>query len=470
MKSSSDWSEFDSILGEGGSSSSSTSTTPTPSVRTAVLTLPRTFDTAKAQQQVNFVSTAVVEEPTTEEVEQAIGEMSRSDYEAMLNDDFDESAYYQTEGDDQFVGQMQMEEYVHPNDRKGNPITEMFREGSYNALLFKVGVPIIFSIWGLSKAVTKVRGEYWGKEEGILQSYAQEMVYHDGDFEELRLCHETYRTKMRFFPGNSKQKMITAFLTYHAKKVTVSPKAISGLSYVFSLYKYTESEAAAVLVDVAESLVSKPASSGKLLFFGTRILKSKEAKAALKPIRKKLYGDKSVIDAAQKLKSKEAKAALKPIRKKLYGDKSVIDAAQKLIAESSYKATITAGGKEQTELTVGWEVLGLKKERAQEMYDLMEMEGFLTLREQIRGAGLSLDERNNLPDAKDRPGGEEVKEEEETAMAQECGQCGYTMFVAKGREFKFFGEGFVCPGCGAAKDQFVGRIPGQDADGDDDEE
>eukprot|EP00592_Proboscia_alata_P010455 CAMPEP_0194361544 /NCGR_PEP_ID=MMETSP0174-20130528/9109_1 /TAXON_ID=216777 /ORGANISM="Proboscia alata, Strain PI-D3" /LENGTH=441 /DNA_ID=CAMNT_0039133799 /DNA_START=258 /DNA_END=1583 /DNA_ORIENTATION=- len=441
MKSSSDWSEFDSILGEGGSSSSSTSTTPTPSVRTAVLTLPRTFDTAKAQQQVNFVSTAVVEEPTTEEVEQAIGEMSRSDYEAMLNDDFDESAYYQTEGDDQFVGQMQMEEYVHPNDRKGNPITEMFREGSYNALLFKVGVPIIFSIWGLSKAVTKVRGEYWGKEEGILQSYAQEMVYHDGDFEELRLCHETYRTKMRFFPGNSKQKMITAFLTYHAKKVTVSPKAISGLSYVFSLYKYTESEAAAVLVDVAESLVSKPASSGKLLFFGTRILKSKEAKAALKPIRKKLYGDKSVIDAAQKL-----------------------------IAESSYKATITAGGKEQTELTVGWEVLGLKKERAQEMYDLMEMEGFLTLREQIRGAGLSLDERNNLPDAKDRPGGEEKKEEEETAMAQECGQCGYTMFVAKGREFKFFGEGFVCPGCGAAKDQFVGRIPGQDADGDDDEE
>lgn len=31
----------------------------------------------------------------------------------------------------------------------------------------------------------------------------------------------------------------------------------------------------------------------------------------------------------------------------------------------------------------------------------------------------------------------------------------YTMFVAKGREFKFFGDGFKCPECGAGKNKFT---------------
>lgn len=39
----------------------------------------------------------------------------------------------------------------------------------------------------------------------------------------------------------------------------------------------------------------------------------------------------------------------------------------------------------------------------------------------------------------------------------ECGECGYTLFIAQGRETKFFGEGFRCPECGASKDKFNAR-------------
>lgn len=38
----------------------------------------------------------------------------------------------------------------------------------------------------------------------------------------------------------------------------------------------------------------------------------------------------------------------------------------------------------------------------------------------------------------------------------------YKMFVAKGREFKFFGDDFKCPECGAGKNKFT------EADMDDD--
>ena len=41
-----------------------------------------------------------------------------------------------------------------------------------------------------------------------------------------------------------------------------------------------------------------------------------------------------------------------------------------------------------------------------------------------------------------------------TIGAYECGNCGYTLFVAAGREAKFFGTGFVCPECGAKRDEF----------------
>ena len=41
----------------------------------------------------------------------------------------------------------------------------------------------------------------------------------------------------------------------------------------------------------------------------------------------------------------------------------------------------------------------------------------------------------------------------------ECTKCGYVLFPAAGREFKFFGDDFECPGCGAGKDAFVDNGP-----------
>lgn len=46
---------------------------------------------------------------------------------------------------------------------------------------------------------------------------------------------------------------------------------------------------------------------------------------------------------------------------------------------------------------------------------------------------------------------------ESTSNVYECGQCGFTLFVATGRESKFFGTDFKCPECGAAKKEFKSR-------------
>jgi hypothetical protein len=75
----------------------------------------------------------------------------------------------------------------------------------------------------------------------------------------------------------------------------------SSLSYAFSLFKLTEERAAQVLVSLCKQMgTDKISSAGKLLFFGSRILKSPEGKAALTPIKdliKSTYRDATVAES-----------------------------------------------------------------------------------------------------------------------------------------------------------------------------
>lgn len=46
------------------------------------------------------------------------------------------------------------------------------------------------------------------------------------------------------------------------------------------------------------------------------------------------------------------------------------------------------------------------------------------------------------------------EQDEGKMLTVECNDCGYTMFIAKNREFKFFGPTFTCPNCQAPKSRF----------------
>ena len=70
--------------------------------------------------------------------------------------------------------------------------------------------------------------------------------------------------------------------------------------------------------------------------------------------------------------------------------------------------------------------------------------------------------KNQGSPSKDVPVADEDDEDEvddadrgEGTHEYECTKCGYIMFPAAGREFKFYGDDFKCPTCGAGKDSFV---------------
>eukprot|EP00184_Porphyridium_aerugineum_P007448 CAMPEP_0184693968 /NCGR_PEP_ID=MMETSP0313-20130426/2057_1 /TAXON_ID=2792 /ORGANISM="Porphyridium aerugineum, Strain SAG 1380-2" /LENGTH=162 /DNA_ID=CAMNT_0027152163 /DNA_START=395 /DNA_END=883 /DNA_ORIENTATION=+ len=45
-------------------------------------------------------------------------------------------------------------------------------------------------------------------------------------------------------------------------------------------------------------------------------------------------------------------------------------------------------------------------------------------------------------------------EQEKELHVYKCSGCGYELWVARGREFKFFGDNYKCPVCGTGKDGF----------------
>lgn len=113
-------------------------------------------------------------------------------------------------------------------------------------------------------------------------------------------------------------------------------------------------------------------------------------------------------------------------------------------------------------------MLGLDRGTATRIFDDESKEGFMSDRETMYGGqtrkydkyGRQLDEngKNSSPEGAT----EEGRVEESTSNVFECGNCGFTLFIAKGRESKFFGDNFKCPECGAAKEDFITRDEDED--------
>jgi rubredoxin len=128
---------------------------------------------------------------------------------------------------------------------------------------------------------------------------------------------------------------------------------------------------------------------------------------------------------------------------------------------------VLSSGKNQKDLSPGWEVLGLSYEAATQIWENEKKENFMSDRETMYGGqtrkydkdGRQIKEDGKLvnpdearPEDNEPSGGGGV-----TSNVYECGNCGHTLFVAAGRESKFFGDSFTCPECGAPKSDFKAR-------------
>jgi rubredoxin len=435
--SASDGFDFDLILGEGEAATQYMRQQQQSSSRRGrrvanTIALPNDSVAAKV-----LATSAVVAAPAAPSDELADAE------EDLLSQEDELLKYEAARMDEMMEDDIDIHKYTNWKEKKMGrhypSVGELFENQDYLGIMWKWGFPIAAGVAGIGGLGRVVAVTYNTKTVEMVDSYADELIYHDGDFEEMKMCHKDWSKKLTLlkFTGGQKKRMISKYLELYAKKKTVSPQAVSSLSYVFSLYKLTEQQAAKLLCEVAKTLENKPASAGKLLFFGTHILKSPEAKDALQPIQQMLAASYKV------------------------GGDMFVKNSQKAMGEAAYKSAVTLAGKEQLTLTAGWEILGLDQEVAERIFTEATADGFLTEAQKLYG-GLNEHKFSakgiKIDDAGEALNPEEVEADDDddspAGTVFECGECGYTMFPAKGREFKFIPAEFVCPECGAAREKF----------------
>lgn len=87
-------------------------------------------------------------------------------------------------------------------------------------------LPSILAFAGLRWGFNKAAGKVAESKDATLDSFASEMIYHDGDFEEMKLCYSDYSKKLAFMGPTKTNAMLKRYLETYAKKRTVSPQAI----------------------------------------------------------------------------------------------------------------------------------------------------------------------------------------------------------------------------------------------------
>lgn len=426
--------EFEYLLNENGSSDISI----TPRTRRIVKTLNHNH------KKVNLVSSVAV--PVQEETviegfdeNEAESESEASQEEGII------AAERQKKVEIARVKKLKMKE-----PRPASPLQLWFKNSSAPEIASGLIVPTLLLLYGLTKVWNRTSEKVTGNTDEGLASFSNEMIHYIGNFENMEATKNDWSLKLAFLGPVKKKRMLTAYLDKYAERVPISPESISSLSYVFNIFGMKEDKAADVVADLCMDNGTKSvAGAMKLLFCCNQIFESPEAKEKLvsvKKLCKKTYPD---VDEATK--------------------ETMFENSLHTMGLSGYSNLIKEKGETDT-LPAGWQILGLTQEEALAIYEEERNKAFANevdfiyegVEDYYNDSGKRVDDDGNLLDEKD------IKEEAEKAArgeptgpaAQkkdgifECGECSYTLFVAKGRGDKFYGAGFSCPECGCGKDKF----------------
>jgi hypothetical protein len=87
-------------------------------------------------------------------------------------------------------------------------------------------IPSIVVFAGVRWGYNRVSERVTGKADDLLDAFATDMIYHDGDFEEMKMCHADFTKKLMWLGPSKTQTMLKKYLELYSKKRTVSPQAI----------------------------------------------------------------------------------------------------------------------------------------------------------------------------------------------------------------------------------------------------
>lgn len=264
------------------------------------------------------------------------------------------------------------------------------------------------------------------RQEDLVDEYGQVVVLYGNTPDTKREITSEYKRKLG--PGILRGAMFSSYLHTLIAEKTVVPSTIQDVSIIKALLKISDDKAVKMINSLATTLQEAPSLLGKLLFIAERIVSP---------------------DHVQRL-------SLVPLFP--YSATTVAD-LQRNMLERCYREfvneQIDANDLEEPPMAAA-AALRLEPTDAKELFDGVVLARIRQKEKEAAAIAAAEAEEGSKPDVAelDYPArsGQPAKA---SVHAYQCSDCGYTLFPAAGREFKFYGDDFVCPACGAPKDKFV---------------
>lgn len=164
----------------------------------------------KNSLQISSVAAAI---NTEEEVDEEYA-MSDADEEDMVA----QSTSGEFEGDTKLVSFQE--------SQGTNKFSKWLSQADFQEVVWTLFVPSLLAFAGLKWGLGKVNTNLSAKAETMLESFANEMIYHDGNNEEMSLCKLDWDGRLTWLGPTKKKRMLTVYLEDYTKRKPVSPQAI----------------------------------------------------------------------------------------------------------------------------------------------------------------------------------------------------------------------------------------------------
>jgi len=306
---------------------------------------------------------------------------------------------------------------------------------------------------------------YKQRQSTLLDEFAATMVFHLGDEAEMRAAYSLFKSQLG--PGRFTGRMFTVFLTALARDAPIGATAVTNLRTAISIFRLSDDAAAAKLLEEsAVELERQPSVLNKLVFVAERAMPTAAAMAKLRTKFPNWSFD--TVTALQR-------AMLENLYRELceddLGNVSPVDAETLAVlglSEADANRLLAEVVEKKEEEEAAKAAKAAEEERARQLEEALERaatQNAMTYKTKEAGGSIfdgdddavggGVDDLPVVPDTTSPP---QVSAGDGTHEF-ECTDCGYILFPAAGREFKFFGEGFSCPQCGSARDAFVDNGP-----------
>lgn len=318
------------------------------------------------------------------------------------------------------------------------------------------GIPITIGISLLTRYFWKKFTVAQAKlDTKLVKNVGKELIASDGDLEAMRELQIEFAKQT----GGDQQKrdeLVEEYLRQSATQKPFCSDTIRALANVISVNDLGDARAAELIAKVANefaisAVITKlptPGKAARLFYSADRLLVDPEAVEILAEAKRVVFSTLWKVSSEKGMKKRAEEQKALVIAQTNY------EASKRLLAKAALATVLMALPKGATEAEALRAAVAEGK-----LLGVDEAETAVLVAEIQADRGDLSKAKKALADAEKAEASSAEAEESASSgsktITAECSKCKYTLFVAKGREAKFFGEGFACPQCRAPKSDFT---------------